>query len=720
MADLAFVDWEARGPDLTIIGSLNYALDPRTKITLLTWALDHEPVYAWMPEYIADWLPPEVIDALIRKYSIDVGPCPAPLAKHVEEGGLLVAWNAAFDRHMWQQVATPDLGFPEAPTNQWLCAMAQAAASNLPGALDQAGKVMKFGGKATGGSSAMKEIADITEPVPTDWATWDTYLDYGLIDTVRMRQVWNGCRPLAYEEWQEYWASERINDRGIGIDADVCRGALKYKAEDQAYVAKRCMELTEGVIEGPTLTKQINKWIYPKLDPHFQQHMVKLVDKETKEVLKVSLARPVIIRLLDAIDQSDNPPPENICEFLELMEHGRSSSAIKFEKMLNQAVDGRVCNSYAFNGAGQTGRYSSRGIQLHNLPRDQLKNEAKILEMISDQVDIEELRLAEPLKPRFEDEEARFAPISYVLSRAIRPTLVAGEGNTFVWGDWSAIEARVLPWLADSRKATKTVLEPFEEGRDLYILNAADIFNMPEEELSARYEEEKASKKSGQYSDMRQCGKVGVLSLGFGGSVGAYKAMARGYGMSISNDQAKKIVDGWRDRNRWARTFWNKLDAAAMNALRHPGNIYKAGRVSYCFYRDLMGGSLVCFLPDGRPLMYPMAALTLMEDVFGNEKETITYLNRNGRTATWYGKLAENITQATAASLLRNAIMAVEGTRLDDMIVLHTHDELLGEVPLSQSEEARAILYEVMMTNPAWAPELPLAADITTDWYYHK
>ncbi len=722
MADLAFIDWEGRGPDLPTIGTLNYALDTRTKITLLTWGLDNRPIRAWMPDYLNEWLPRNTLEPLAEKYGIEFGPCPEELADHVAEKGLIVAWNAAFDRHMWQQVATDDLDFPQAANEQWLCAMAQAAASNLPGSLDQAGRVMQLGGKVTGGKAVMKAIADITATMPTNLESWDTYVDYGIRDTVLMRDIWNRCRPLALEEWQEYWASERINDRGIRVDVDVCRGAVQYRHEEADHVAQQCLDLTDGDIAKPTLTKKINAWVYSRLAEDLQEFMVKKRDPDTHEVEKISLARPVIIRLLDEINQSDTPPPENVCEFIELLEHGRSSSAIKFQKMLDQAVDERVCGSYTFNGAGQTGRYSARGIQYHNMPRDKLKKETEILSMIADQVPIEDLREIEPVKKKMSDGTVieGFAPISYILSRSIRPTLIAAEKHQFVWGDWSAIEARVLPWLSKSRRAVKTVLTPFAEGKDLYILNAADIFDTDPEELHARYAEEEAQNKPGEASMMRQCGKVGVLSLGFGGSVGAYKAMARNYGIVISNDEALTIVHGWRDRNRWARTFWNQLDDAAKGAIREPKRKFRAGRVDYCYYPELMGGSLVCFLPDGRPLMYPMAAIVMMEDRFGNEKATITYLNRNGRTATWYGKHAENITQATAASLLRNAITAIEETELPDMLVLHTHDELLGEVPDAQVALAKKILLAGMETNPPWAGGLPLAAEIKSDWYYHK
>lgn len=998
MADFMFYDWETRGPDLTKIGALNYVLDERTCIMLLTYRFDKGSTRSWLPD-LSDLLSPEawaMVQGMVDSHT-DI---PPEITEHIEAGGLTIAWNAAFDRHVWQQIATPFNGFPELKLVQTLDAMAQAQASNLPGKLDMAGRALKLGGKTQGGAAIMKLFADISQPVPEDRGKWETYLDYGVRDTDLMANIWYATRPLSYEEWRDYWVSERINDRGIGVDLDVCEGAVQYRAEEAAHVAAECVKLSNGQIAKPTLTQKINEWVYEWLPESLSQHMVAKRDEETGEVTNKTLGRKVIERIRGDIEVMDAPPADNVVQFLELLEFGRSSSAVKFEKMRDQSVDGRLCGSYVFSGAGQTGRFSSRGIQCvtgdhevltrdgwkridgclgrieimqwasetgvmswtrgtvmqykpagilyavkspgisgmftcdhrlpnvlhklidwtpeklltvkrrggflvnapvdqpplrrtddelrlllafqadgtwaknavvwhmskprklkrirelltacgipfvvheydqstvtrihtddvpdwmtkdlwvwilhldarqaqivvdevpewdgwrhtqkghtcistgnptdaealvtlaalagrmasikkyrnnkgqdhwrvffkssktttilsdnvtvvednspvycptvpggywlcryqgkvfitgncHNLPRDAMENELELLDMVARKEPIEAIR--------------KYGPVSKTLSRLIRPTLIAGEGKVFVWGDWSAIEARVLPWLANTRSADRAVLQPYRNGEDLYILNAAAIFGVDVADL---YDRLNSGDKAALF--MRQAGKISTLSLQFGGSVGAYKAMARGYGMVVTNEEGKRIVDGWRANNGWARSYWSVVEKAMFDAMRNPGVRFTAGRLSYVYQKDLLAGSLMCFLPDGRPLMYPMAKIERIETSWGEKKKTITYHNGMGRRNMWAGIAVENSTQATAASLLRHTLMRLETEDFSADVILHTHDEILAECPEDRERETLDGLKIMMEDNPSWATDLPLKADMSADTYYHK
>lgn len=705
MPGIMFFDWEGRGPDLTVIGSMNYALDPRTRITLLTYSFDRgEKAKSWLPD-LSDLLSPEAWEMV--KGLVDSHTEPPPeVIEHVERGGLVCAWNTAFDRTMWQQIATPELGFPPLEIEQTLDAMVQAAASNLPGSLHGAGLAMNLGGKSAGGKGAMMLFANCEEPLPEDEVLWRDYIEYGLRDTELLSRLFHVTRPLSHEEWREYWVSERINDRGVGVDLEVCEGAVRYRQEEADFIASECMRLTDGAIPRPTMTQRINKWVYDILPHDLQDRMVKTRDEDGNPT-SLTLAKERLIMLLEDIKQHEAPPDDNVMEFLELLQHGRASSSVKFQKMLDQSVDGRLLGSYVFNGAGQTQRYSSRGIQIHNLPRDKLKNELDLLEMIADGAPIEDIR--------------EFGSVNYVLSRLIRPTLIAEEGKTFIWGDWSAIEARVLPWLADTRGARNAVLVPFERGEDLYVLNAARIFSRSAEELM---ELVLAAERTDELSEemllavkQRQAGKVAVLALGFGGSVGAYRAMARGYGLRTTNKEAKYIVDGWRDGNPWAKTFWYKTLDAAKSAIRNPGVWYPSGKLRYVFNSDLMGGTLLCFMPDGKPLAYPQAKLVEEENKFGQMAEVISYRNKSARHTLWYGILVENPVQGYAASLLRDLLV-----RLDPYgnAVFHTHDEAGLEVPMREQNYWVAKLGEMMEDAPAHAEGLPLKADVKSDVWYHK
>ena len=345
-------------------------------------------------------------------------------------------------------------------------------------------------------------------------------------------------------------------------------------------------------------------------------------------------------------------------------------------------------------------------MQVHNLPRAFLDNELDVLDMVAAGLPIEKLR--------------EVGPVSSVLAKLIRPTFMAPEGKLLVWGDWSAIEARVNPWLADSRDAERAVLDVFRASDadpdlpDIYIYNAAAIFNIPADILWERYKNGDPEAKF-----MRQVGKVAVLALGFLGSIGALNAMARGYGLRLANEEKKKIVDGWRDRNRWARRFGDQCEIAAFAAIRSPMSMQRAGKLRYQFAPDLMGGTLVCFLPDGRPIVYPKAKIKKTEK-FGKMVDTIVYLNGMGYRSLWNGLQVENGTQATAASILRQTLVRLEAEETEAEIVLHTHDEVGAEVDEARASSFAERLLETMVRGFDWTEGLPLAAEISTSWYYTK
>jgi hypothetical protein len=245
-------------------------------------------------------------------------------------------------------------------------------------------------------------------------------------------------------------------------------------------------------------------------------------------------------------------------------------------------------------------------------------------------------------------------------------------------------------------------------------LNAAVVFKVDPSILWERYKNGDKEAKA-----MRQAGKVMVLSLGFLGSVGALKAMARGYGIRLSDEEAKTWVDGWRDRNRWARRFGDKVEAAMFSAIRHPMQSYPAGRVSYIFAPNLMGGTLVAMLPDGRPITYPMARIERKEK-FDKMQDTITYVDGMARMSMWPGLAVENLTQFTAAGLLREAIVRIEAEETEGEIIGHTHDELLMETDEDRALAVVKRLVVKMTSGFTWTDGLPLAAEPAMSWYYSK
>lgn len=331
--------------------------------------------------------------------------------------------------------------------------------------------------------------------------------------------------------------------------------------------------------------------------------------------------------------------------------------------------------------------------------------------------------------------EAEFGDAGKPLSMLIRPTIAAKAGRTLVWGDWSAIEARVLPWLADSPTA-REVLDIFRasdadpNAPDIYIREAAGIDGVDMGELWARY-------KAGDVAanESRQSGKVAVLSLGFGGAVGALQAMAAGYGMSLTDAEAERIVKMWRDNNPWARRFWDELWEAFQNAIESPGSVYKAGRV-YFTYEPEHRKTVHMILPDGRPLSYPNCHYgeREVENEMGEieVKKGFVYQRGDEKRGLWYGTLAENATQATAGSRLREAITVLSpAPQLDELggeirgdapgdLVGHTHDELVAECAEARVYETALWLYDEMMRVPDWLEGCPMAAEVSTNWYYTK
>jgi len=285
--------------------------------------------------------------------------------------------------------------------------------------------------------------------------------------------------------------------------------------------------------------------------------------------------------------------------------------------------------------------------------------------------------------------------VTDVLKGMLRPSLIPEKGKVFVVADWSAIEARCNPWLANDPLA-QGLLDVFANGGDVYVREAAGIFRKEESEVTP---------------DERQIGKVAILSLGYGGSVGAFNNMARAYGITLGERQVRGIVDAWRRSNIWAVNYWGALESAYMRAIRNPKREFSAGRATYM--HD--GTHLWYALPSKRILCYPFAKI---------EDDEVTYVKASWKPAAdakewprarlWRGLCSENLSQSTANDLLRHALR-----QLDD-VVLHVHDEIVAEVNEADAEAYAQKLKEVMCTPPDWAAGLPLNADVKIMSRYGK
>jgi DNA polymerase len=342
-------------------------------------------------------------------------------------------------------------------------------------------------------------------------------------------------------------------------------------------------------------------------------------------------------------------------------------------------------------------------------------------------------------------------PIGKSLGMLIRPTFIAAPGKTLVWGDWAAIEARVLPWLAASPGAEQQLAifrasDADKTRPDVYVFNAAQLLGVDPQVMWDAFLEGEKWAKDGRQSH----GKVPVLSLGFGGAVGALMKMAVNYKVYLDEATAQKMVEGWRAANQWAPDFWGTfktrtirdqegditdevvratgLWGAVNMALRNPGTAYPAGRVAYVFDESYMGGTLFCALPCGRLLTYPDCRLRtrkVKDKDTGEESEktAIWYRKGYGWSALWHGKCAENITQAVAGSILRETLVAHDSTWGEKFaIVAHTHDEVVTEVDDNPENvaHAHAVLKSAMEYKPEWRADLPLVAEVVDNWFYTK
>lgn len=678
------LDFETRSPVDIGEGAERYASHPDTEIICLGWEL-------WATGECGLW---------------HAGtPFPLPLAvalQWISEGGegLVYAVNAGFDRAVYDYIGTEDYGFPPLPLTAWSCVAAAARANALPGGLDKAFKCANDApqllGKDHMGSALIRACS--IPPYDTSPEKLEAMGVYCERDVELMGLLVDMIEPLTPEQLHDYHVNERINDRGVGVDLNMARLAQSCAAVEAAEIAAELAALTGGVITKHTQSARMCKLVTGVLDDLSARTPVNEVShpaamlsmmtvyKEGKP--RKSLDKAIRAELLD-YDAQYKVLPSNITEAIELYDAGNASSVSKFQKMQDMAIradDGsdRVHGAFIFAGAGQTLRYSSKGLQLHNFRRNCLKRE--LIPTV-----LEELQ-REGVPSQATLDAAGVKNTMQLLASMLRPAIVPAEGKVLVVYDWSAIEARVLPWLSGDPTA-EPLLELFRSGADVYIHEAAGILNVPEERVSA---------------EERQLGKVAILSLGFGGAVGALSAMARAYGMVLDEGLMLRVVSAWRRNNPWAVKFWSDLMQAFTRAYRYPGSTQYAGRV--CYHREMNSPHVSVRLPCGTLLWYRHVkpdrdGYSYVKGAHTPKADAKTW----PRARVWHGILAENITQAAAASLLRWLLRECDTTNIP--IVAHTHDEVISEVPVAQSEETARGIHGLMTTGPAWAEGLPLEAE---------
>ena len=584
VSDIGWIDFEAFGGllDLKAAGTFRYATEPSTRAIVLAYAIGDAPALTWHADgAILDW-----------------DDAPEDLRVAFARGVTFAAWNAGFDSAVWNYAT---LRFPFLPPERVIDVMVQAGASNLPTDLDSASRYLGGAGKQKDGKKLIKlfcvEGADPREHPEK----WRRFLAYARQDNEAMREVYHQTRPLPLAEWEQYWTFEHINRRGVALDMPFVHRAAALAAEDAVASGRRLNELTGGAVTRVTQAQRIASWLRDEL-PDAAMREVLMVgvptddddnDAEDDEA-ELSLTRDRVARVLAMLEAKHTnggltAGEMKAREAATLRLYGAGASPKKFARLEAQQVDGVLRDQYRFSGGFQTGRMSSKAAQIQNLTRDVLGEngaaEAPLVDAIADGCSYAEVAAAEPID----------VPVARKLALIVRPALIGGPGRVFVWSDWSAIEARITPWLANSPDAER-VLDIFRANDrdrtqpDIYTIAAADVLHKDPNAVT---------------KTERGTGKVSTLALGFGGSVGALNAMALSYRIHLEPAEARRVVDTWRRANPWAPAFWNALWDAAIRAWELPGIITTAGRAAFVFRTDYLGGSLFMALPSGRLLTYP-------------------------------------------------------------------------------------------------------------------
>jgi DNA polymerase len=715
--DLGWIDSEVFGGllDLKAVGTFRYAAAASTRAIVLAYAIGKTPAVTWHADgAILDW-----------------DHAPADLRAAFERGKTFAAWNATFDSAIWNYST---LGFPFLAPERVIDPMIQAGVSNLPTDLESASRYLGGEGKQKDGKALIRLFC-IEGAAPSERpAEWERFLAYARQDVEAMRDVYRKTRPLPPEEWKQYWAFEHINRRGVAVNIPFVRNAAALATQDGIAIGRRLTELTGGAATKVTQAKRIATWLHDNIADAAMREILTVGapaddddddDVENDESQELSLARDRVGRVLAMFEAKRangglSSDEMRAHEVATLRLYGAGSSPKKFARLEAQQVNGVLRGQYQFAGAGQTGRLSSKGAQIHNLVRDVLGDdgaaESPLVEAIARGCDYAALVAADPVD----------VPATRKLALIVRPAIVAAPGKLLVWSDWSQIEARLVPWLANSEGA-EAVLDVYRANDrdaslpDSYVIAAIDVF----------HKDTRAVMKS-----ERQIGKVVILACGFAGGVGALKAMALSYHIHFEDAEARRIVDAWRAANPWAEEFWGAhrdgesygLWGAAMSAIEVPGMATTAGRVAFVFHPEYLGGTLFMALPSGRLLTYPRPRWREVDvlDKDGNptgERRTEMSIRRaHGRAKFWRGVLVENATSATAADILRETVTRIEtNPRLAWMpIRMTTHDEIVCEVDAARAEEAKAILRHEMLTLPKWAEGLPLQSEESVCARYTK
>lgn len=583
------------------------------------------------------------------------------------------AFNAQFERvclSRWlkRMGITPDQGNPENPflnPSSWRCSMVWSAYMGLPLSLEGAGMVLGLEKqKLKEGKELIRFFSMPCKPskanggrgrnLPSDAPDkWEQYKAYNARDVETELEIQAKLRkfPVPEFEWQNYVLDQEINDRGIRLDMDVVKEAIRFDNRAKHELIQTMHQIT--TLENPNSVAQMKQWLSEQ-----GLETDTLGKAAVKELLKTA--------------------PEPMGRVLELRQSLAKSSVKKYAAMQNAVCsDGRVRGLLQFYGANRTGRWAGRLVQVQNLPQNHLPDLVQARQIVK--------------SGDYEILEILYDAVPDVLSELIRTAFIPKPGQQFIVADFSAIEARVIAWLAGETWRNGV----FATHGRIYEASASQMFHVPIEEIT-------------KGSPLRQKGKIAELALGYGGSVGALKAMGA-LDMGVAEEELQPLVNAWRSANPNIVRFWWEVDRAAMTAVRE-----RAVTTTHGIGFECRSGMLFITLPSGRRLSYVKPKLG--QNHFGSD--AVTY-EGVGATKKWerietYGpKLVENIVQAISRDILCHALQAFK----DYEIVMHVHDEIVIEADENLSLQD---LCSKMSETPTWARGLLLRADGFVCSFYKK
>lgn len=577
------------------------------------------------------------------------------------------AYNAQFERVCLSRY----LKLPEGEylnPQSWYCTAVQAAELALPLSLADVGSVLGLERqKMTEGKELIKYFCVPCKPTKSngnrtrnrpchDINKWETFKKYCMRDVDVERQIADKLKmyPISDEEHRLYVLDQIINDRGVLVDCELAKQAVKLNSIQTTVAVEQAYMITG--LENPNSVTQLKQWL-----------------KENGVEIE-SLSKKAVKSLADETDG-------DVSEMLKLRLLMAKTSVKKYEAVIRSVCsDNRVHGMMRFCGANRTGRWSGNILQPQNLPQNHLPDLTLARDIVKD--------------GDFEMLDMMFGNVPNVLSELIRTVLIPKPNHRFIVADFSAIEARVLAWIAGEQWRIDT----FKNGGDIYCASASKMFKVPVE-------------KNGVNGELRQKGKISELACGYGGSVGALKNMGA-VEMGVQENELQGLINDWRNANPHIVRFWYEVGNAAMKAIKEKTTV-PLGKLVFAYER----GILFIRLPSGRRLSYIKPRIGTNR--FGGD--SITYMGINSakkwdRLETFGGKLTENIVQGTARDLLANALINAANAGYDT--VFHVHDEIICEVPNGYGSVDE--LCRLMCIKPEWADGLPLNADGFECEYYKK